>query len=122
MVVPSRFLFDRNTTKTVKGIALIMMFSLHFLAIPEWYIDYRFTGIAWFSSVFYIPLENCVTIFAFLNGYFYSLRKSKNYHYSILKITDIWLNYLIVFLGLLVINLILGVYAFDLLGVMIEVL
>ena len=109
----SHFTFERSATRAVKGVALIMMFTLHFFAKPEFLIDYRYPSMTFFTSIFSAPLNGCVSIFAFLTGYFYSQTDKKTLKYSIKKISDLWVNYIIIFFILLIISIILGCYKFD---------
>lgn len=77
---------ERNTTDIIKGIALILMFFHHFFTFPD----------AWIDSVSNIYTDNyfeifqngtnlCVSIFAFLTGFFYYYNNNKTVKYSIKK-------------------------------------
>lgn len=107
-----KFYIDRQMTDVLKGVAIIMMFALHFFAYPKWYIDYRFDNIEMFAKLFEQPLDMCVSIFAFITGYFYSFNRNKYYGYSFRKISDLYVAYIIVFVILLVPVLVFGEYAF----------
>ena len=90
--------FNRDTTTKIKGVALIIMFIHHFFTFPENWVD----GISYpilevLAPYFCAPTKICVSIFAFLTGYFYYYSKKKNYKYSLKKIADILLPYWLVF-------------------------
>lgn len=112
---------QRDTANAVKGAAILLMFIHHFFTFPSWYIE----GIAYpqlegFASFFCLPTKICVSIFAFLTGYFYVAFKKGSYRYSFKKITDILISYWVVFLPMLLLALICGEYQFHLQQVLLE--
>ena len=105
---------EKDATNYIKGIAMILMFVHHFFTFPEWYISgISYPYLSVFAKYMCAPLKICVPIFAFLTGYFYYYSKNKTIRYSIKKITDVWLSYVVVFLVLLIPAVILGVYNFS---------
>lgn len=106
----------RDETNILKGVALVFMFIHHFFTLSNFWIDSVFAMYpsedvnAWglWAPLFKI----CVPIFVFLTGYFYFFSK-KTYRYSIRKISDLYINYIIVFLLLLSIAILLNVYQFS---------
>lgn len=106
---------SRDETNIVKGVAIILMFIHHVFTFPSFWIEstaemYKETHFAVFCNSFKI----CVPIFAFLTGYFYFFAKNKTYKYSIKKSTDLWVSYLFVFIGFVIVECVLGVYDFSL--------
>lgn len=91
---------SRKATNFLKGIALIMMFIHHFFTFPHWIIGEVSYGpkIHLFAEYFNEPLKLCVSIFAFLTGYFYFYHKRKDLKYSLKKASDVWVSFAIVFL------------------------
>ncbi len=105
----SKNYIPKDVTNIIKGVALIFMFILHFFAHPEWYIfsvSYGFSDL--FSKYFLGPLGLCVAIFAFLTGYFYTFCKNKSFKYSVDKATDLWINYFVTFIILMLVSVALG--------------
>ena len=108
-LVTTENFIHRSDTNIIKGIAIIMMLIHHFFTIPNWWISsvseyYSGNHFDWFENSFKL----CVPLFAFLTGYFYWYAKNKNYRYSLRKITDIWVNYLIVWIIILIVCTLLG--------------
>ena len=99
---------DKDKTDIIKGIAIIFMLIHHFFTYPMWFVhQYQYMDIDT-ANMFREPFKICVCIFAFLTGYFYVFAKKQTYQYSLRKITDLWLNYFIVFLLLMSVALMLG--------------
>lgn len=104
---------DRPTTGAIKGIALIFMFIHHFFTYPDWYIDgISYPALAGFAEVFNNPSKICVSVFAFLTGYFYISARNKTLGYSLRKILSFLLSYWTAYLALLVPAVMLGFYEF----------
>lgn len=62
---------DRPISDAIKGIALIFMFIHHFFTFPEWYVSgISYPELSLFARLFCWPLKICVSVFAFLTGYF----------------------------------------------------
>lgn len=100
---------ERNATNILKGVALIFMFIHHFFTFPEFYVDgISYPYLEGFARLFSEPFKICVSIFAFLTGYFYVFAKKKNLKYSLKKATDVWITYLAFFLLLLIPAVALG--------------
>lgn len=105
---------DKDTTTAIKGIALIMMFVHHFFTFPEWYLSgISYPELQVFVTNFRNPLKLCVSIFAFLTGYFYFHTSHKTVGYSFRKITDFLLSYWIIYLPLLAVGVLLGCIQFS---------
>lgn len=103
----------RDETNIIKGIALILMFYHHFFTIPDYWIDsVSVLYSADIAEMFSASFKICVPIFAFLTGYFYFFSK-KTYRYSIRKISDLYINYIVVFLLLMFAAILLNVYKFS---------
>lgn len=106
---------DRDSTAAMKGIALILMFLYHFFMFPEWYLEgISYPALTSLIALCRTPLKICVSIFAFLTGYFYAFAKEKTFRYSIRKIADFLTSYWVVYLLFLVTALLLGCYEFRL--------
>lgn len=100
-------MFNEGITKRegliIKGIALIMMFFHHFFTFTEFYIDV--ISYPMLEQVFVFlqqPFKICVSVFAFLTGFFYYFNCNKNYRYSFKKIFNLWLTYFVCFIVLAV--------------------
>lgn len=101
--------FDRPISEAIKGIALILMFVHHFFGFPEYYVGMAPDPlILHFATLLRWPMKICVSVFAFLTGYFYCQRNQKTYRYSLGKIGRFLLSYWLVYLPLLLLALILG--------------
>ena len=114
--------FDRETSHILKGIAIILMFALHFFTHPEWYIYYHFEGMEAFADFFLSPFNLCVSIFAFLTGYNYVFHKEKSILYSARKITDLYITFAITFIPVLIASWAFGVYHVDPISVIMQAL
>lgn len=100
---------SKNTTKSIKGIALIMMFIHHLFTFPDYWIEgVYYPWLILHSNGFNLSSKLCVSIFCFLTGYFYFFAKKKNIKYSVRKVTDLLCAYWIVFIPLAIIALING--------------
>ena len=100
---------ERNATDILKGVALIFMFIHHFFTFPMYYIDgISYPYLEGFAESFNEPFKICVSIFAFLTGYFYVFAKNKRMKYSLKKATDVWAIYFVFFILLLIPAVILG--------------
>lgn len=112
---------SKDNITAIKGIALIMMFIHHFFTCSGFYVEsvsYPFLeSIAIFAVQ---PFRMCVPVFAFLTGYFYYFSVHKNLGYSIRKITNIYLNYWIVFIPFFVFALATGCFQFVVTDVIME--
>ena len=114
---------DKRYTNIIKGVALIFMFIHHFFTFPERLVDgIVYSNIDWFANAFHDPLKTCVSIFAFLTGYFYYFNKKKTLRYSIRKATDIYINYLIVLGLMLIMDFFLKCYEFSPKSIVLELL
>lgn len=116
-----RSFIERDETNIVKGVAIILMFIHHLFTFPSFWIDsvaeiYPNNNFAIWSTSFKI----CVPIFAFLTGYFYFFSKNKTFRYSIKKITDFWVNYLVVFALLVSAAICFGTYQFSIISIIKE--
>lgn len=95
---PTKPYFDKSTTNVIKGVALIMMLVHHLFTFPEYWVeDVNYPLLRELSGLFQNQLKICVPVFCFLTGYFYFFAKSKTYKYSLKKITDVLINYWVVF-------------------------
>lgn len=103
--------FDRGVSDAIKGVALILMFIHHFFTFPEWYEDgISFPLLRPFITGLCGPTQICVSVFAFLTGYFFFLGRNKSYRHSLRKIRDILVSYWMVYLPFLALALALGCY------------
>lgn len=104
--------FDRSISDAIKGVALILMFIHHFFTFPEWYEDgISFPLLRPFITGLCGPTQICVSVFAFLTGYFFFLGCDKGYRHSLRKIRDILVSYWMVYLPFLALALALGCYS-----------
>ena len=92
--------FRREYSDAMKGIAIILMFSLHLLQSgwmkdPSPIVDLRFYGTA-FSSVIAYACDVCIGIFAFITGYGWADSFSKKR--KIERILNLYLSYWVVLL------------------------
>lgn len=105
---------NRETTKILKGIALIFMFIHHFFTWPDWYVEgISYPSLTGFAEIFRNPFKMCVPVFAFLTGYFYSYCKTPDYKYSLKKILNLLVSYWIIYIPFLLIAIFIGTYTFD---------
>ena len=78
-----KFIFDKETTAYIKGVAIVMMIVHHFFAFPEWqlkedmYISLLRIGGVPAELLLGRLCKLCVCIFAFISGYglFFALAK-----------------------------------------------
>ena len=104
--------FDRTISDAIKGVALILMFIHHFFTFPNWYIEgISFPLLRPFVSGLCGPTKICVSVFAFLTGYFFFLGRDKGYRHSLRKIRDTLVSYWMVYLPFLALALALGCYS-----------
>lgn len=123
MSLVSKNYIDKQYTNIIKGIALIFMFIHHFFTFPERIVcGAEYANIELFSAYFHDALKICVSIFAFLTGYFYFFNKNKTYKYSIKKSTDIYINYVVIFALMLLLNFFLKCYDFSIKNIILELL
>ena len=112
---------EKDDTNFIKGIALILMFIHHFWACPAFYAEgISYPNLLWVYKYLFAPTKICVFIFAFLTGYFYYYSKKKTFKYSVKKITDLWITYIVIFLLLLLVAIKLNVYNFDIQTLILE--
>ena len=121
--IPKNFI-DRDYTNIIKGIALILMFVHHFFTFPDTFLinNLNVPDLKDFAEVFNEPTKICVSIFAFVTGYFYFFNKSKTYRYSLKKASDLYVNYLVVFILLFLLAILLGCYEFNIKDFLLEIL
>ncbi len=101
---------EKDKTDIIKGIAIIFMLIHHFFTYPAWFVhQYEYLHGNW-SDILREPFKICVCVFAFLTGYFYVYARQQNYRYSLRKITDLWINYFVVFLILYIIAVAFGCF------------
>ena len=101
--------FDRKTTAAIKGIALILMFIHHFFAYPEWYVEgIAYPQLAGYIRFFRYSMKICVSVFAFLTGYFYAFSHQRTLGHALRKITDLLVSYWLCFALILMIALMTG--------------
>lgn len=114
---------DKQYTNIIKGVALLFMFIHHFFTFPERLvsgIDYTYINI--FSEIFHDPLKICVSIFAFLTGYFYYYNKKKNLKYAFRKSTDLYVTYFVILLVMLALDYVLKCFDFSPKSIVLELL
>lgn len=100
-----------DTSAVMKGIALIFMFIHHFFTFPNWYVEgISYPELAFLVDHFCMPFKICVSVFAFLTGYFYYFAPNKNIKYSFRKITDFLIMYWMIYLPYLLAAILLGYY------------
>lgn len=104
--------FDRTISDAIKGVALILMFIHHFFTFPNWYVEgISFPLLRPFITGLCAPTKICVSVFAFLTGYFFFLGRDKGYRHSLRKIRDTLVSYWMVYLPFLALALALGCYS-----------
>ena len=92
----SKSFISRENTNIIKGIALIMMFVHHFYGFADWYVvDMQYSYFANFIPFIKNSLHLCVSVFAFMTGYFYYYGRNKTLKYSLNKIFDLWITYIL---------------------------
>lgn len=102
--------FSREISDALKGIALILMFVHHFFTFPDWITcGVEYPWIQDFTKYFCAPTDICVSLFAFLTGYFYAFSRGKLGH-SLNKITDFLLSYWLVAIPLTALAALTGCY------------
>lgn len=101
--------FDRTMTLYIKGIALLCMLVHHFFTFPERYLPgIGFPYMDLFARIFQTPSRICVSVFAFLTGYFYYFSKQKTFSYSIKKNYQLLVSYWAAYLILLGLSVLAG--------------
>ena len=111
----------RDLTGTIKGVAIILMFFHHFFTMPPmWTSSVSSTYSDLHLEFFENPTKICVPVFAFLTGLFYYYSSKKTYRYSLKKITDLWINYVIIMIVLMALATVLGVFDYSILGIIEE--
>lgn len=104
--------FTRPISDAIKGVALIFMFIHHFFTFPDWYVDgISFPLLRPFITGLCGPTRICVSVFAFLTGYFFFLSKDKSYRHSLRKVRDTLISYWMVYIPYLALALALGCYS-----------
>lgn len=104
--------FDRPMSDAIKGVALILMFVHHFFTFPDYYVQNpTFLILGSVRTALCGPTRICVSVFAFLTGYFYCLGSRKTYGYSLKKIGNFLLSYWLVYLPFLLLAVGLGCYS-----------
>jgi hypothetical protein len=84
---------------------LILMFIHHFFQSPQWYIHgVSYPHLEWITYYQY-QFRICVSVFAFLTGYFYAFNKHQDLHYSLSKILGIFIPFFCVFIPYYIIAL-----------------
>ena len=117
----SESFIEKEETNIIKGVALIFMFVHHFFTFPDRLTDgISYKGIDIFADLFHDPFKICVSLFAFLTGYFYYFNKNKTFKYSFKKSTDLYINYIIVLALMLIMDLILKCSALSAKSVILE--
>ena len=114
--------FSRETTSALKGIALILMFVHHFFTFPDWIVcgvDYPW--IQEFTVQFCAPTDLCVSLFAFLSGYFYAF-SAGTLRYSLRKITDFLISYWLLCIPMVAVAALTGCYTLSKIGLVLEML
>lgn len=112
---------DRELTNTIKGVAIILMFFHHFFTMPPmWTSSVSSTYSGLHLEFLENPTKICVPVFAFLTGFFYYFSSNKTYRYSLKKITDLWINYVIIMIVLMALSAILGVFDYSILEIIEE--
>lgn len=114
--------FDRKTSSALKGIALILMFVHHFFTFPEWItcgVEYPWQQA--FADQLCAPTDICVSLFAFLTGYFYVFSRG-TIRYSLRKITDFLISYWMAAIPMIALAAWSGCYTLSKSGVVCELL
>ena len=107
--VLQRASFDKKTTAAIKGTALVMMFIHHFFAYPEWYVSgVAYPQLAEYIGFFRYSMKICVSVFAFLTGFFYAYSGRRTLRYSLRKMTDLLVSYWAVYIPVLLFALATG--------------
>lgn len=76
---------NKNETKTIKGIAILLMVVHHVLTFKVWWPQSFIpsNGLLWFADHFNEPTRLCVALYAFITGYFFFYRTNKDEKYYI---------------------------------------
>ena len=92
---------------------LILMFLHHFFQYPQWYIHgVSYPHLEWVTHYKY-QLRICVSVFAFLTGYFYAFTHHQDLHYSFKKIIGIFIPFWCVFIPYYIIAIVTGTIHFS---------
>jgi len=90
--------FNKEMSLKIKGMAIIFMFVHHVLTFeknwPEGYSASK--TLVWFANHFQSPTRICVSVFAFLTGYYYFFEK-KTIQNSLKRIQKLIISYWFVF-------------------------
>ena len=117
----SESFIEKKDTNIIKGVALIFMFIHHFFTFPDRLIEgISYNGLDLFAELFHDPFKICVSLFAFLTGYFYYFNKNKSFKYSFKKSTDLYINYVVILALMLIMDVILKCYRLSAKNVILE--
>ena len=113
--------FDKSTTLVIKGIALIMMFIHHFFTFPSVWIDgTSYPLLEKLAPFLCSPTKLCVSIFCFLSGYCYYFSKEKSIRHSLIKISDLFIAYWLVFIIFALLAKFCVGYVYSIEGILLE--
>lgn len=107
----TEYYFSKDTSLSMKAITAFVLMFHHLFTFPGWYNTDRYISLVTNNIVLLrILSSSCNGIYLFLTGYFYSYSKKKNYKYSLRKITDVYLEYLIICCSACLLFFLLGKY------------
>ena len=106
-----RSYFDTLTFNSIKGIAVILLFILHFFASSDlWLPEFRNPSFQLFEKYFCYSANMCVAIFAFLTGYGFWFSSGKNFVRTVRKAYAVLSVYWEIYFLFLAIAAITGIY------------
>ena len=102
-----KYILSKDITNMIKGIAIILMMTHHFLGFPNWLIDginypnYKILGEDLNVWIRY-STKICVALFAFITGYAYYKKNNQTIKYGLKKIVNFLKKYWTILLLLFV--------------------
>ena len=104
--------FDSVTFNSIKGIAIILLFVLHFFASSDlWLPEFCVPSFQVFEKYFSHSLNMCIAMFAFLSGYGFWFNSEKNYSHSAHKAFKVLSVYWKIYFLLFIIAVLTGLYS-----------
>lgn len=104
--------FDSVTFNSIKGIAIILLFVLHFFASSDlWLPEFCVPSFQVFEKYFSHSLNMCIAMFAFLSGYGFWFNSEKNYSHSVHKAFKILTVYWKIYFLFFVVAVLTGLYS-----------
>lgn len=94
--------FDNNTYNVIKGVAVILLYFLHFFASSDlWLPDFYLPKFRFYEEYFQYSANLCVAVFSFLTGYSFWFSAGQSFRYFYIKSLKVlkiyWMVYFVLF-------------------------